>query len=102
MKKLLLVAAFAVGFAATSFADEPIKVKGCALKGVEAGCIVLRAVNGKTYNITAAVPAPTLGTFGEIEGNLWSGMDFCQQGAIIRPAKWTEKSKVCPKAKSQK
>ena len=44
-------------FVTPSLADEPIKVTGCVAAGVEAKCLVLRTVTGKTYDITAAKPA---------------------------------------------
>ena len=103
MPKLLVAGLFALAFVTPAFvtpslADEPIKVTGCVAPGVEAGCLVLRTITGKTYDITAAKPAPTPGSYGEVDGTLKTGgVTTCQQGPAINPATWTEKGKVCPK-----
>jgi hypothetical protein len=104
MQKLLVAGLLALGFVApvfvtSSLADEPIKVMGCVAAGVEAKCLVLRTITGKTYDITAAKPAPTPGSYGDVEGTLKTdGVTTCQQGPAINPATWTETSKVCPKS----
>ena len=86
-------------FVTPSLADEPIKVTGCVAPGVEAKCLVLRTMTGKTYDITAAKPAPTPGTYGDVDGTLKTeGVTTCQQGPAINPATWTETGKVCPKS----
>jgi hypothetical protein len=103
MQKLLVVGLFSLALATPSLAqDKPIKVAGCAIKGVEFGCIVLRTVAGKSYNISSAQPRPTLDTYGVVEGTLRNWATFCQQGPVIEPAKWTEKGKLCPLRKGKK
>jgi hypothetical protein len=98
MQKLFVAALLASAFVTPSLADEPIKVTGCVAAGVEAKCLVLRTVTSKTYDITAAKPAPTPGSYGDVEGTLKTeGVTSCQQGPAINPATWTEKGKVCPK-----
>jgi hypothetical protein len=108
MQKLLVAGLLAMSFVTPAFvtqaivtqalADEPIKVTGCVAPGVEAKCLVLRTITGKTYDITAAKPAPTPGTYGDVDGTLKTeGVTTCQQGPAINPATWTEKSKACPK-----
>jgi hypothetical protein len=99
MQKLLFAGLLALAFVTPSLADEPIKVTGCVAAGVEAKCLVLRTMTGKTYDITAAKPAPAPGTYGTIDGTLKTGgVTTCQQGPAINPATWTETSKVCPKS----
>ena len=89
-------------FAAPAFADQPITVSGCAVKGVEFGCIVLRTVAGKSYNISAAQPRPIPGTYGTVKGTLRTGgVSFCQQGPIIEPAAWHMRGKICPLKKKR-
>jgi len=98
MPKLLVAGLLALALVTPAFADEPIKVTGCVAPGVEAKCLVLRTTTGKTYDITAAKPAPAPGSFGEVDGTLKTeGVTTCQQGPAISPATWTEKAKVCPK-----
>jgi len=104
MQKLFVAGLLALAFVAPasvtpSVADEPIKVTGCVAPGVEAKCLVLRTTTSKTYDITAAKPAPAPGTFGEVDGTLKTeGVTTCQQGPAINPATWAEKAKVCPKS----
>jgi hypothetical protein len=104
MQKLFVAGLLALGFVAPAFvtsslADEPIKVTGCVAAGVEAKCLVLRTLTGKTYDITTAKPVPTPGTYGDVDGTLKTeGVTACQQGPAINPATWTETSKVCPKS----
>ena len=103
MKKLLVAALFSLALATPSLAqDKPIKVSGCAMKGAVLGCMVLRTVSGKTYNISAAQPMPTPDTYGTVEGTLRNWITFCQQGAVINPATWTERGKICPLRKAKK
>ena len=71
--------------AAPAFADQPIKVSGCVVKGVEFGCLALRSGN-KTYNISAAEPRPSPGTFGTVTGTLrphW--VDAVEKGLRTSP-----------------
>lgn len=63
-------------------------------------CIVLKAVDGRVYNISAAKPSPTLGAYGQIKGVLKSrAVSTCMQGQVIDPAAWTETGQKCPSAK---
>ena len=104
MQKLLVAGLLSLvfvtpAFVTSSHADEPIKVTGCVASGVEAKCLVLRTITGKTYDISAAKPAPAPGTYGDVDGTLKTGgVTTCRQGPAINPATWTETSKVCPKS----
>lgn len=81
---------------------EEITVSGCAAAGVEADCIILKADDGKTYDMTAAQPAPAPGTYGRLTGMLTDRISICQQGMIVDPALWeVEPGKQCPVDTSQ-
>jgi len=83
--------------------DKPIKVSGCVVKGVEFGCLALRAGNNKSYNISAVEPKPASGTFGTVTGTLrphW--VSFCQQGPIISPASFRAGPVLCVKPTKKK
>ncbi len=100
MKAFCLASVLSMFFGTACLADQPIAVSGCAVKGVEAGCIILETVTGPSYVISTAKPTPTLGRYGQIKGTLKSDvMSFCMQGAVIDPAEWTETGKSCPLAK---
>jgi hypothetical protein len=101
MKRLLIAVAFSAAFATASFADEPIKVRGCVMRGVEAGCLVLRT-SKQTYDISAAQPRPSPGMYGQVEGMVWNGVSHCMQGQIINPAKWTPSPRLCVRHKPRK
>jgi hypothetical protein len=74
-----------------------ITTSGCAMAGVEAGCVVLES-GGVVYNITAAQPKPEPGTFGTVKGAAAERMSSCQQGTILDPAHWTpDPTRSCPK-----
>jgi hypothetical protein len=98
MDKSAIVAVLALAAGSPAFADQPIRVEGCVEAGVEAGCLVLRATDGKVYNVTAAKPAPAIGAYGEIVGAIKDdAMSICMQGSIVSPAAWTAKQGACPK-----
>lgn len=102
MRRVLAAGILLSTFAAPAFADQPITVSGCAEKGVEFSCIVLRTVAGKSYNISAAQPTPVPGSYGTVKGTLRTGgVSFCQQGPIIEPAAWHMRGKLCPLKKKK-
>jgi hypothetical protein len=103
MKIIYVAAAMGVGIGVTilsgnaCLADEPITVSGCAMRGIESGCVYLKTATGTGYNISAAKPTPRSGSYGRIKGTLKSnGVSTCMQGQIISPAAWTETAPNCP------
>lgn len=101
MKLSLILSAALLAAAMPALAEE-ITVSGCAAAGVEGSCIILKADDGKTYDITAAQPEPAPGTYGTLKGQLTDRMSICQQGPIVDPAQWqVEPGKECPVETSQ-
>lgn len=101
MKMHLIPASVCIAAALPAWAEE-ISVSGCAAAGVEASCMILKAEDGKTYDITAARPAPEPGTYGKVTGTLSDKMSICQQGPVIDPAQWqVEPGRECPVETSQ-
>lgn len=101
MKMHLILASASVAAALPALAEE-ISVSGCAASGVEANCLILKAEDGKTYDITAAQPAPEPGTYGKVTGTLSDRMSICQQGPVVDPAQWqVEPGRQCPVETSQ-
>ena len=81
---------------------EEVTATGCAQAGVETGCIVLMAQDGRLYNITAAQPKPAPGTAGTVTGTTGEGASSCMQGILLSPATWQPKpGAACPAPKVQ-
>ena len=81
--------------ASTAKAEDVI-VEGCAIAGVENGCVMLRS-GDKLYNITAAQPKPQIGTAGRVQGTVSNGASLCMQGSILSPARWQPiPDRLCP------
>jgi hypothetical protein len=101
--RLVFAAGILLSLCATpALADQPIKVSGCVLKGVEFSCLALRSGH-KVYNISAVEPRPAPGTFGTVTGTLrpnW--VSFCQQGPIISPASFRAGPVLCVKPAKKK
>ena len=87
MRTFFVVVLMAFAAAAPAAAGE-VAVTGCIEPGVEAGCIVIRTEQG-VYNVTRAKPQPLVGQFGSVTGTPSAGIDFCQQGIILDPARFT-------------
>src|SRR5262245_4582659 len=100
MKRSLILLFGLIAMAMPALAEE-ITVTGCAAAGVEASCIVLKS-GDKTYDISAAQPAPFPGTYGTVKGTVTDKLSTCQQGQVIDPATWeVETGKPCPVETSQ-
>jgi hypothetical protein len=83
---LIGVAVFAAG------QDKPprqIHEKGRVESGVEAGCLLLVTLDGKTtYNIMVAQNPPKVGDRIEIWGKEYRGPTTCMQGTAVNVEKW--------------
>lgn len=64
-------------------APDRVAVEGCPIPGVEAGRLMLRAADGRLYDITGALPAPALdGRAIRVTGRPSDEMSFCMQGTV--------------------
>ena len=101
MKRSLTLVFGLIAVAAMPALAEEITVSGCAVAGVEANCIIIKD-HDKTYDITAAQPAPFPGTYGTVKGTLTDKASACQQGVVVDPAIWeVQTGKPCPVETSQ-
>jgi hypothetical protein len=100
MKKVLLLAAMlGMGLWAygQSAAPKDIHEKGCVRQGVEAGCLIVAALDGKsTYNILIAKNPPKAGDVIEFWGQEYLGVTICMQGKAVKVDKWTLLKMKCP------
>jgi len=72
-----------------------IKAIGCVRPGVEAGCLMLKTLDGQTtYNIFAN-PRPEVGTVINIEGTPFRGVTSCQEGTPVTVTKWEATGEKC-------
>lgn len=94
MAAVLVGAAMCAG-AQTPRAAQPSKihVTGCVQKGVEAGCLMLRAAKtGKLYQLLIRGLRPEAGLAIEIVGSPFRGLTNCIQGRPIFVGKWSRSS----------
>ncbi len=78
--------------------NQEVKAIGCVRQGVEAGCLLLRTMDGKTtYNIFAT-PRPELETVIAIEGKPHRGPTACMEGVAIDVTKWERSEQKCSEA----
>ena len=72
-----------------------VKAIGCVRPGVEAGCLMLKTLDGKTtYNIFAN-PRPEPGIVINIEGAEFRGVTACMEGIPIKVTKWEATGEKC-------
>jgi len=100
MTRVVLVLAavmFTAGIAAIAEKAQPSDVKqvraeGCVEQGVEAGCLVVKDINGgKLYNILVKGLRPGVGEGIEFTGAPHDGPTSCMQGVALDVIKWTPK-----------
>jgi len=98
---LLVVVSIALAQEGKKEAQE-VKAIGCVRQGVEAGCLLLRTMDGKTtYNIFAS-PRPELETVIAIEGKPHRGPTACMEGIAIDVTKWERSEQKCSAAAVEK
>jgi hypothetical protein len=77
---------------------QEVKAIGCVRRGVEAGCLLLKTLDGKTtYNIFAT-PRPEPDTVITIEGKAHRGPTACMEGIAIDVTKWEVSDQKCSTA----
>jgi hypothetical protein len=102
MKRSLILSIGMLALLTCNATAEEVSLSGCAAAGVEPNCIILKTDDEKSYDITAAQPAPVPGTYGTVKGTLTDKLSICQQGPVIDPAAWeVEPGKECPVNTSQ-
>ena len=90
--KILFLCLWIVGIAFAAGQEKlpkQIHEKGRVQSGVEAGCLMLITIDGKTtYNILVAKNPPKVGDLIEIWGQEYLGPTTCMQGKAVKVEKW--------------
>jgi hypothetical protein len=103
MQRIVLVLTavmFTAGMAATAGetqvrAARQVQAEGCVEQGVEAGCQVVKDLNGGTlYNVLIKGPRPGVGEGIEFTGAPHDGPTSCMQGVAVDVVKWTPKKSL--------
>ena len=73
-----------------------VKATGCTMEAADAGCLLLKTLDGKTtYNIFAEDPKPATGIVIIIEGKPHDGSTTCKQGIALDVTKWESTGEKC-------
>ena len=96
MRRLLLAALLLLP-PGLALAQENVTVSGCPIPGAEAGCLVLRAQDGKLYDLSGARPRPPLNGRGiRVTGRRSDPFSYCQQGRPLADITWQPTGVLCP------
>lgn len=77
-------------------ADDAVAIQGCPVAGVEAGCVMIAAADGRLYDITAADPRPALaGRPIRLTGMPSGEMSICMQGTPLTRIAWAYTAGSC-------
>jgi hypothetical protein len=76
--------------------NNPITILGCVKKGVEPGCVILIAADGKEYSLHGdSIPTIGRGLGVSVTGTL-GGVSTCLQGTPLRVTSWDWTRERCP------
>jgi hypothetical protein len=75
---------------------EEVRATGCTMEGVNAGCLLLKTLDGKTtYNIFTDAPKPDTGIVIMIDGKPHQGSTSCKQGIALDVTRWESTGEKC-------
>lgn len=72
-----------------------VKAIGCVRKAVEAGCLLLTTLDGKTTYVIFAATPPEPGMVITMDGKPHAGPTSCMQGIAIDVTNWEETGEKC-------
>jgi hypothetical protein len=77
-------------------AQQKVTVIGCPTPGVEAKCMMIRAADNKTYNISGAKQQPEIGQRAiRLTGTPTRKLSYCQQGIVLDNITWSYTEQNC-------
>ncbi|HLK22119.1 MAG TPA: hypothetical protein VKT81_24390 [Bryobacteraceae bacterium] len=75
---------------------EEIKATGCTVPAAQAGCLLLKTLDGKTtYNIFTEDPTPATGIVIIVDGKPHQGITACKQGIALDVTQWESTGEKC-------
>jgi hypothetical protein len=75
---------------------QEVKATGCTIQATDAGCLLLKTLDGKTtYSIFTEDPKPDAGIVIIIEGKPHQGSTTCKQGVALDVTKWESTGEKC-------
>ncbi len=96
MRTALLLALLLPTVALAQTPDRVVAA-GCPIPGAESGCLVLRAADGKLYDLAGARQRPPLNGRGiRITGTRAGRFSYCQQGEPLAEVTWEVTGTLCP------
>ncbi len=97
MRTVLALALLLPATAALAQPADRVVIAGCPMPGAESGCLVLRAADGKLYDLTGARQRPPLNGRGiRITGTRAERFSYCQQGEALAEVTWEATGTLCP------
>jgi hypothetical protein len=97
---VVLCGAVLTSFAVSAETKRPgrVSITGCPYAGVTATCLMIKATNGRVYNITAIAPRPRpSGRMIRVRGTVTDKMSICGEGIVLDRIRWTRTRQLCPK-----
>jgi hypothetical protein len=75
---------------------EEVKATGCTVEGANAGCLLMKTLDGKTtYTIFTDDPKPGAGIVIIIDGKPHQGSNTCKQGIALDVTSWESTGEKC-------
>lgn len=80
---LALPGSVEISMAGAAVGSNRVHFSTCTQSGVEAGCVVAKADDGRTYNVTSVRPVMKAGQWLQGTGTVKNRMSLCMQGSAI-------------------
>ena len=76
-------------------AAETVTINGCAYRGVEPGCVMMRGPTGTVYVVSSAKPPVPINTRIRLHGTVTNDLSFCF-ARVLKKISWRRIGGVCP------
>jgi hypothetical protein len=94
---VIVMAGALVALANNVNAEEVGPLQGCPMKGIEPKCILLKAQDGQTYDISRATKKPKPNYLViYLKGTKSSDVGVCREGIVLDHIRWGYTRMRCP------